>query len=113
MLEQQEDELQHNIAEKASFVLFLHSPFCGTCHVAAQMTTVHQNLYPKIPFVKGNVNLLPEYVENYEVTSIPALHVWLEGEVVAKIYAFHSVSSLIARLDSRLRPFRSGEKGEK
>ncbi|MDA3130147.1 thioredoxin family protein [Aliibacillus thermotolerans] len=102
MEEKSEEELKEEMSSQNSFVLFLYSPFCGTCQLAERMVEVLEKLYPSIPFVKGNVNLLPAYVHTYQVTSIPALHVCQDGKVVKKIYAFHSVPSLMMRLDSFL-----------
>lgn len=56
------------------FVVFLHTPLCGTCKAAGRMLDVAGHLLPPMLTVAdANVNLLPKLVERYRISSVPAL----------------------------------------
>ena len=55
-------------------VVFLHTPLCGTCKAAERMLEVAAHLLPaELQMVGGNVNMLPNLVQQYRITSVPAL----------------------------------------
>ncbi|WP_339314447.1 thioredoxin family protein [Paenibacillus sp. FSL R10-2734] len=55
-------------------VVFLHTPLCGTCKAADRMLEVAAHLLPaELQMVAGNVNMLPNLVRQYRITSVPAL----------------------------------------
>lgn len=72
-------------------LLFIHSPFCGTCHVARKMLDTIEELWGKEIFYDVNAPLFPEMMQMYKVESVPCLLVLNGDEVCEKVYAFHSV----------------------
>ncbi|MEK5397397.1 thioredoxin family protein [Paenibacillus sp. FSL K6-2859] len=55
-------------------IIFLHTPLCGTCKAAERMLEVAAHLLPaELQMVAGNVNMLPNLVQQYRITSVPAL----------------------------------------
>ncbi|HBS45205.1 MAG TPA: thioredoxin, partial [Paenibacillus sp.] len=47
-------------------VVFLHTPLCGTCKAAERMLEVASHLLPaELQMVGGNVNMLPNLVQQY------------------------------------------------
>jgi thioredoxin-like negative regulator of GroEL len=55
-------------------VVFLHTPLCGTCKAAERMLEVAAHLLPaELQMVAGNVNMMPNLVSHYRITSVPAL----------------------------------------
>ncbi|MBY3622000.1 thioredoxin family protein [Acinetobacter sp. CUI P1] len=55
-------------------VVFFHTPLCGTCKAAERMLEVAAHLLPAdLQMVAGNVNMLPNLVQQYRITSVPAL----------------------------------------
>ncbi|MDH6428463.1 thioredoxin family protein [Paenibacillus sp. FSL R5-0887] len=55
-------------------VVFLHTPLCGTCKATERMLEVAAHLLPaELQMVAGNVNMLPNLVQQYRITSVPAL----------------------------------------
>lgn len=55
-------------------VVFLYTPLCGTCKAAERMLEVATHLLPaELQIVAGNVNMLPNLVSQYRITSVPAL----------------------------------------
>lgn len=69
-------------------VVFLHTPLCGTCKAAERMLEVAAHLLPaELQMVAGNVNMLPNLVQQYRITSVPALLVAsAEREDDPKVY---------------------------
>jgi thioredoxin-like negative regulator of GroEL len=58
----------------APLVVFLHTPFCGTCKATERMLEVAKYMLPQeLEMVAGNVNMLPNIVNQYRITSVPAL----------------------------------------
>ncbi|MFE4709477.1 thioredoxin family protein [Paenibacillus sp. NPDC056722] len=55
-------------------VVFLHTPLCGTCKVAHRMLEIAGHLLPEdLVIHEANVNMLPEIVGSYRISSVPAL----------------------------------------
>lgn len=55
-------------------IVFLHTPLCGTCKATERMLEVAAHLLPAdLRMVRGNVNMLPNLVRQYRITSVPAL----------------------------------------
>lgn len=55
-------------------VVFLHTPLCGTCKAARRMLEVAEHLLPPgLLIAEGNVNSLPQLVQDLRITSVPAL----------------------------------------
>ncbi|MFC3749828.1 thioredoxin family protein [Paenibacillus sp. GCM10012306] len=55
-------------------IVFLHTPLCGTCKVARRMLEVAGHLVrDDLVIHEANVNMLPELVRSYRISSVPAL----------------------------------------
>ncbi|MGX1983547.1 thioredoxin [Thermolongibacillus altinsuensis] len=80
--------------EKEITVMYLYTPLCGTCQVAGRMVDVVKELFPNVTFVKEDLNYIPERAIEWQVESVPCLLIFKNGELVKKIYAFHSVPYL-------------------
>ncbi|MBY9082048.1 thioredoxin family protein [Paenibacillus sp. HN-1] len=83
--------------------VFLESPFCGTCKVAKRMLEVACRLIPEeIQVVSGNINMLPELVYRYRISSIPALLIFNRDRSILPgvYYRFHSVETVLAYIRS-------------
>ncbi|WLR49372.1 thioredoxin family protein [Halobacillus litoralis] len=79
-------------------LIFVHSPFCATCHLARQMLTTLEAVFNREVFMEMNASLHPEWMQHYKIKSVPCLLVTSGGEVEEKIYAFHSVSYMYEKV---------------
>ncbi|UOQ46022.1 thioredoxin family protein [Halobacillus salinarum] len=70
---------------------FIHTPFCGTCHLARKMLETLEASYNKELFYELNASLHPELMQKYKIESVPCLLVTENGKPTDKVYAFHSV----------------------
>jgi thioredoxin-like negative regulator of GroEL len=90
-------------------VVFLHSPFCGTCHLAERMLDIaleaikaapsgnaggNASIHAAPAVYRCNVNVSPRLVQTWEVESVPCLIAARCDEVVERMYAFRSVDDV-------------------
>ncbi|MGN9866499.1 thioredoxin family protein [Bacillus swezeyi] len=92
MQELQERELKQ--LEQKTCLLYLYTPFCGTCQLAGRMLEVVDNMLADVPFYKNNLNYSPTFAKQHEIESVPCFILYKNGRIVKKEYAFHSVSHL-------------------
>mgnify|MGYP001055499939 CR=1 FL=1 len=81
-------------------VLFLHTPFCGTCQLAEKMIRVVEQLLPDMVIGKADINYLPDLAERFRISSVPCLLIFEHQEIQNKIYAFPSVLDIYEQLKS-------------
>ncbi|OSX55613.1 thioredoxin family protein [Anoxybacillus ayderensis] len=72
-------------------VVYMYTPLCGTCQVASRMVDVLEQLLPTVTFERQDLNYVPDKAIEWHIESIPCLLIFKRGELVKKIYAFHSV----------------------
>ncbi len=96
MLEEVEDsELQERLWKAdGPLVVFFHTPLCGTCKVGRKMLTVALAALPEIPSVACNLNAMPHWAQDWQITSVPCLLVVERLKVVERVYAFESAGHL-------------------
>ncbi|WP_019910710.1 thioredoxin family protein [Paenibacillus sp. HW567] len=75
MKEMNQMELLERLEQKGEpLVVFFYTPLCGTCKAARRMLEVAEHLLPEnLLIAAGNVNMLPELVMQYRISSVPAL----------------------------------------
>ncbi|WP_347862459.1 thioredoxin family protein [Salimicrobium sp. PL1-032A] len=74
--------------------VFIYSPFCGTCHLAREMLDIIEKMDGKDIFYEMNASLFPEFMQEYQVSSVPCLLIWKDGGIEEKVYAFESVTKI-------------------
>ncbi|PYI55868.1 thioredoxin family protein [Paenibacillus flagellatus] len=82
-----------------AFAVFLYTPLCGTCKVAARMLEVVRAAKPEWTVESANVNVLPKLAMHWRVESVPCLLHVRGGRVERKLYAFESVGNVYAFLE--------------
>ncbi|MGP4073173.1 thioredoxin family protein [Piscibacillus sp. B03] len=84
--------------KKDYHIIFVNSPFCGTCKVARRMLEYIEETLGKEIFYELNVTLAPNWVQEHEVTSVPCLMVFKKGDNLDRLYTFHSVPYLLKEM---------------
>ncbi|SDH05933.1 Thioredoxin [Alteribacillus persepolensis] len=112
MVEDNETNVRKRIQSGERLLLFLYSPLCGTCKAAEKMLEPLEQVYRDTRFIKINVNVNRRIVEQEKVKSVPCLIVTENSQTVQKIYAFHSVSSLVYRLHYVLSSSRKDDSND-
>jgi len=95
MKELTERELRDLQQQKASGVLFLYTPLCGTCKIAERMLVIIEQLLPDMPLMKLNVNTAPAFAQQYQITSVPCLLRMENGAFGQRLYAFRTIDHLL------------------
>ncbi|MFG6116985.1 thioredoxin family protein [Halobacillus sp. MO56] len=73
-------------------LIFIHSPFCGTCHMARKMLDTIEAMWKQDLFFELNASIHPAFMQEYQIKSVPCLLILTDGKIKEKIYAFRSVT---------------------
>lgn len=101
MKELGQKEVRRAIWEGCKLALFVYTPMCGTCAAARRMLEVAEHLLLEGVVVQSNINYIPELVQEYRISSVPALLLYNgENENPEIIYKMESVEHLLSRIRS-------------
>ncbi|QHS23151.1 thioredoxin family protein [Virgibacillus sp. MSP4-1] len=98
MQEINEKDLSIILESQYKQFIFLYTPFCGTCKVAGKMLETLENIENLPNFHTMNASLFPDFMQNYQIESVPCLAIIQEGHILDKTYAFHSVPFMYEKL---------------
>ncbi len=98
MIEINQEQVHFLTQKKDYHIVFVNSPFCGTCKVARRMLEYIEGILKRETFYELNATLAPDWVQKQEVTSVPCLMVFKKGQLVDRLYTFHSVPYLLKEL---------------
>lgn len=93
-------ELEQFTEGKNTGLVYLYTPFCGTCQISEKMLSVAEKVINNIIIGKININYIPMLAEKWMIESVPCLVFVQNGTVVHKIYAFQSVPYLVETIHS-------------
>ncbi|GAA3404564.1 thioredoxin family protein [Paenibacillus hodogayensis] len=99
MPERSEAELRKQTESGEPFAVYMYTPLCGTCKVAARMLEIVEAMRPAYAPVRVNVNELPKLAQQWQVESVPCLLHIEGGAVQRRLYAFASVETVLAFLE--------------
>lgn len=88
------------ILTKDSYLLYIHTPFCGTCHYARMILEDIERTFSKDVFYEINASLFPGFMQEEKIESVPCLLIKENGKVKRKIYTFHSVPFMVKEVMS-------------
>lgn len=86
------------LEEKESYLLYIHTPFCGTCHIARRFLEHIENTLQQQIFYEMNAMYEEAFMQEHKVKSVPCLFIYREGGVKEKIYTFHSIQNIYSYL---------------
>lgn len=97
-------EARRAIWEGCKLAWFVYTPMCGTCAAARRMLEVAEHLLPRGAVVQSNINYIPELVQEYRISSVPALLLFNgQNEYPEIIYKMESVEHLLNRIRSVMK----------
>ena len=76
------ERLTKRDAKADPVIVFLHTPFCGTCAAARKMINIVEHVVPDVRLLEADVNFLPDIVERYQIRAF--LHCWLFSRVPSR-----------------------------
>lgn len=98
MIEINQKQVYFLTQKKDYHIIFVNSPFCGTCKVARRMLEYIEETLGKEVFYELNATLAPDWVQEHEVTSVPCLMVFKKGDNLDRLYTFNSVPYLLKEM---------------
>jgi thioredoxin 1 len=97
-----QDQIEQFIENNKTGLVYFFTPMCGTCQMAGKMLEVVTQLFPELDFGKADLNYMPKMAERLEIESVPCLLLIHKGEIIEKIFAFHSVPYLHEKIKQNL-----------
>lgn len=91
-------EIKTDQLEQSEYLLYIYTPFCGTCSVAKGMLEKIETVHKENLFLTMNASLHPEFMLENEVKSVPCLLIKQKNEIKEKVYAFKSIGNLYTYL---------------
>ncbi|MGJ9457519.1 thioredoxin family protein [Oceanobacillus sp. CF4.6] len=79
-------------------LLYIYTPFCGTCSVARAMLEKIEAVHQENIFYEMNASLNPEFMIENKIESVPCLLIKEDSQIKEKIYAFHSTGNIYSYL---------------
>ncbi|GAA0349894.1 thioredoxin family protein [Oceanobacillus sp. FSL W7-1293] len=76
------------------FILYIYTPFCGTCTVARAMLEKIERLHKTDIFTEMNASMHPDFMQSHQVESVPCLAFMENGKMVEKVYTFQSTANI-------------------
>ncbi len=74
--------------------VFIHSRFCGTCHVARGFLQKMENTHKQAIFYELNASMARGFLQTHKIESVPCLLIIKNKEIQEKIYTFYSVANM-------------------
>ncbi|MBY7144009.1 thioredoxin family protein [Virgibacillus sp. NKC19-3] len=91
-------EITNELLKQERYLLFVYTPFCGTCHLAQTMLTKIESVHKEDIFYKMNASLHATFMQEQQIESVPCLLIKEGNEIKEKIYAFHSIANIYTYL---------------
>lgn len=82
------------VIEQDDYFIYIHTPFCGTCHMASSMLNEIESIHKQTLFYEMNASFYPTFMQKNKIESVPCLLIKRNGKIVEKVYVFHSVSNI-------------------
>ena len=91
-------EVTNDILMNESYIIYVYTPFCATCHIASSMLKQIEAAHKTEIFYQMNASLFPEFMQELKIESVPCLLIKVNNEVKEKVYTFHSVPNIYTYL---------------
>jgi thioredoxin-like negative regulator of GroEL len=99
MKERNQQELRRVIWEGCRLAVFVYTPMCGTCAIAKKMLEIVGHMLQEDIIVQSNINTIPDLVQEYRISSVPALLLFNgESSEPSIIYKMESVQNLLEQI---------------
>lgn len=78
-----------------TYLLYIHTPFCGTCHIARKMLEQIEVALNEQLFFELNASFHSDFMEEMKIESVPCLIIKKDDKIKEKIYTFHSIANIM------------------
>ncbi|MBC1984216.1 thioredoxin family protein [Listeria booriae] len=80
------EQLTQNLAEQADFALYFFTPMCLGCQQAMKLVDLADETLENTLIGKMDLNYVPELAEQWEITNVPVLLSFKNGELAEVSY---------------------------
>ncbi|MBC2115443.1 thioredoxin family protein [Listeria booriae] len=80
------EQLTQNLAEQADFALYFFTPMCLGCQQAMKLVDLADETLENTLIGKIDLNYVPELAEQWEITNVPVLLSFKDGELAEVSY---------------------------
>jgi thiol-disulfide isomerase/thioredoxin len=87
-------EVTTDTLQEQEYLIYIYTPFCGTCQVAKTMLDKIESVHKQDIFYRMNASLYPDFMRDNKIESVPCLLIKKENKVQEKVYAFHSIPNI-------------------
>lgn len=88
-------EITEEILEnEQNLLLYIHTPFCGTCHIARSFLEEIEKTHKQQIFYEMNASLHPRFMQENQIESVPCLFIKQNGEIKERVYTFFSIANI-------------------
>nr|WP_085991439.1 thioredoxin family protein [Oceanobacillus senegalensis] len=91
-------EITKEILNQERYLLYIYTPFCGTCSLARSMLEKIESVHQQTIFCEMNASLHPEFMQENKVESVPCLLIKEGNEIKDRVYAFKSIANIYSYL---------------
>ncbi|GGA76893.1 thioredoxin family protein [Ornithinibacillus halotolerans] len=91
-------EITEEQLEKQDYLLYIYTPFCGTCNLARSMLEKIESVHKTEIFHKMNASFYPDFMQEYKIESVPCLLIKKNNIIQEKVYAFRSIPNIYSYL---------------
>lgn len=84
--------------EEEDYFLYIHTPFCGTCHLARSMLEKIESVHKQDIFYEMNASFHPDFMQEHKIESVPCLLIKKDNQIQEKVYAFRSIANIYSYL---------------
>ncbi|MFC9709683.1 thioredoxin family protein [Paenibacillus sp. JNUCC31] len=91
--------LMRGVWEGMPQAVFIYTPLCGTCGAARRMLEIAEHLLPEGILTEMNIHDIPELVQQFQISSVPAVMLFDgEHDVPKMVYRMNSVEHLLGEI---------------
>ncbi|WP_440109369.1 thioredoxin family protein [Paenibacillus sp. QZ-Y1] len=91
--------LMRGVWEGMPQAVFIYTPLCGTCAAARRMLEIAEHLLPEGIISEMNIHDIPELVQQFQISSVPAVMLFDgEHDVPKMVYRMSSVEHLLGEI---------------
>lgn len=91
-------QVTDDMLTKEHFLLFIHTPFCGTCQLARKFLEKIESVHKQDIFYEMNGSVYPEFLNENKIESVPCLLIKDKNEIKEKVYVFQSIQNIYSYL---------------
>ncbi|RKQ35480.1 thioredoxin family protein [Oceanobacillus halophilus] len=91
-------EITEDILNQERYILYIYTPFCGTCGLARTMLEKIESVHQMDVFYEMNASYYPDFMQDNKIESVPCLLIKENNEIKEKVYAFKSIANIYSYL---------------